>query len=256
MNGSSHITGFHIGESGDDFSNSVWEHCTFYGTGYSTDQWNPNHLVEIASLGHVGFQFIGFNNCYQRMTDCVATGAVVGVTQLEDLAQEKSAGATGLVVDNFGTTGCCLVFQANGGMPMYIRGGRHELSGALLSHGNPRGWQPGNTVVTVRDIIGDDWRPTSGSACKLYESGAVISLRSGSKYRFEGLAGVQSGNFGTATEKLDKALLLAHNNSKGARVVFDTCNLQFDVMKPVRKAGTWTICNEGLTRVFSDVVTN
>lgn len=246
-------TGFIVGVGGDDYSASLFQRCEAYGTGeIAGSNLDPNYLKTVAQRNHRGFVWNVGNNLYQKMDSCAAVDCKVAVTQLYQGAQKGpvGSGAAGLVVDNFGTTACNLIFQADGGFPFYARGGRHELCGALLSHGNPTGWQSSRTTVRIADMVVDSLRPFSGSQPGLFEPGSIISCRSASKYRFESLAlDITNG------EKLDgSALYLAHNNpSTRAEVSFQDCQLTFDPMSPKVVAGAWAVTQQNVKKVFGAV---
>lgn len=243
-------TAFIVGVGGDDYSASLFQQCEAYGdNGQFGSNVDPGYLKTVAHRNHRGFVFNIGNNLYQKLDSCRVVDCKVAVSQLYQGAQKGpvGSGGAGLVVDNFGTTACNLIFQGDGGFSLHARGGRHELGGALLSHGNPAGWQGSTTVVRLSDIVVDGLRPFTGAFPGGFEAGSIISCRSASKYRFEGMVFDSSNG-----EKLDgSAVLLAHSNRLvRADVSFQDCQLTFDPMNPKVVAGAWAVTHQSTKKVI------
>lgn len=241
-------TGFIVGVDGDDYSASLFQRCEAYGdNGKFGSNLQSKYLKSVAERNHRGFVFNGGNNLYQKMDSCSTVDLKVGVTQLYQGTQNGPCGGAGLVVDNHGSTANNLVFQADGGMSFFARGGRHELGGALVTQGNPTGWQPGIGLLKISEMVVDAFRPFSGSQTGLYDPGAIISLRSCAKAKFDSVTfSARNG------ESLDNnALVLAHSNSTAtAEVSFDNCDLTFNPHSPRRLAGAWTVAVQATKKAF------
>lgn len=237
-------TGFLVGRGGNDYSAMLFQRCEVYGeNGQFGSNTQAGYLKSVAQRNHRGFVFNGGNNLAQKIDSCAVVDCKIAVTQLSrELGQ---SGGAGLLVDNFGTTACNLIFQTDGGFPFYARGGRHELSGALISHGAPTGWQAATAVVRISDMILDSCRPNTGAQTGLFDPGAIISIRSASKCRFEGLV------FGAGEPVNVSALTLAHNNSSlRAEVSFQDCQLPFDPLKPKILSGAWGVTVQNTRKIF------
>lgn len=233
MPGSAGCTGFLTGEGGNDYSACLWQMCEAYCDTVAGPNTDPAYLLGVAKNGHRGYVYNGGNNLYQRMDNCRAVGMLVGTSQLYNGQQNGPSGGSGLFNTNFGTTACVLVHQPNGGMPYFAHGGRHELGGALLSHGNPTGWEPAQTAVALSDMVIDGFMPQAGCP-GVYDPGAFISCRSDSNYSFNRLV------MGGAPINQD-ALVLAHNGPKAGRVSFNDCVLTFDPGMARKLAGDWYV---------------
>lgn len=229
------VTCFQNGtELGNDYSACVWNRCEAY---WAHPDWKGNLpeyiylLDQNNSIGHRGFVNNGPNNLYQRWDNCSAVGMKVAATQLFHTdKQEGPDGGSGTIFTNFGTTGCCLVYLFGGGMPAYVSGGRHELGGALVSHGAVAGYEQANAPLIMRDMIVDYFRPEYGYD-GLFDKDALISLRSAGDALFEGIA------FGQMPKSYH--MYLAHNSPwRQAHVDTRYCSGHDDMM-PKLVQGVW-----------------
>lgn len=218
-------TGFLIG------SNEIWPNgaadvscieltkCEAYYN--PIDGTHKERLLDVIDKGHVGYQFIGGNTLSNKMDSSGAVGCNIGVN-IFGTEKLPNSGSSGMYIVNFGTSYTTLIFQVDGGFPVYIHGGRHELGGSLFSHGSSKGYQKAIVPASLTDMIVDDFMPYTGASSGLFSQGAMISFRNCVRAH---ITGIQFGWYGPGEKPSDKNFFfLAHNNtSDKARVYVEGC---------------------------------
>lgn len=233
----SYVKCFYVGEGGDDYSFNTWHHCEAYCDSYTKPFQDPSVLDDVNQTGHIGFSVVGGNNLFQKIDTCAAVGMKVAVTQLPNPSMQVGAsGGNGMVINNFGTTGCCLIYQFNGGFSAFVDGGRHELGGALLSHGTISGWEPAIAPLALRNLVIDAFSPNYGWK-GLYEKGAFISLKSAGDLLLDSITG---------REWNDCYMVLAHNHPTHiSNIEVVNCAPGITSMRKHSMSGSWSM-NGGL----------
>lgn len=171
-------TGFSVGRGGDDHSMNVFSLCEAYSAFPGRAQ-QASYLDQVDEAGHTGFSLVGPNTLGQSLRDCTAVGMKVGF-KTSAHAGHRAGGARTLF-DNCGGTACCLGYWIPAGFGAQIRGGRWELCGSLLLHGNPKGAAGTPATLLLSAVTFDSFFPVSGAKCGLFEEGEVIGLRTGAE---------------------------------------------------------------------------
>lgn len=178
-------------------------------------------LMNVIEKGHIGYQFVGGNTLANRIDNSNACGCNIGINVF---GTEKlpNSGSSGMYVTNFGTSYTTLVYQVDGGFPIYAHGGRHELGGSLFSHGSSKGYQPSVVPASITDMVVDDFMPYTGTKSGLFAPGAMLSFRNCVRAH---VTGMQFGWYGPGEKPSNKDFFfLAHNNTNDkARVYVEGC---------------------------------
>ncbi len=108
-------------------------------------------------------------------------------------------------------------FLIDGGFGVQVRGGRWELSGALMVHGDPKIGGRGRGTVLISAVTGDDWFPISGARCGLFEPGELIGIRSDAEFLIQACEFQQD----ISDEKLtEDGVRIASNSGYDAELVW------------------------------------
>ncbi|MCC6402763.1 MAG: hypothetical protein IT207_02010 [Fimbriimonadaceae bacterium] len=234
--GTSDGVGYWMGRGGNDHSGSVFDQCIVSGEIEGALQ-DVGHLRRVATAGHRGFVFTGPNNLAPTLRDCSVMNCVVGYQFARFRGYPQ--GGSGAFVEASGTSAVNLVFLVDGGFPITIVGGRDELGGALLVHGDPKSPGRGDAVVAVRNRMIADFKPREGAASGLTEAGELVGLRSAASFLFEGVTFPRS----ELGEELSAAswILACNDPSKRPEVRIEASSLGVPVQAIRPVSGTWTV---------------
>jgi hypothetical protein len=228
--------GFWMGRGGNDHSGSVFDQCVV-GADVPGKLQDRGHLARVAEAKHRGFVFTGGNNLAPTLRDCSATNCVVGFQFFKHGG--ISSGGSGAYVEASGTSACSVVFLVDGGFSFTAVGGRDELGGALLVHGDPKSGGRGTGAVAIRNRIVSDFRPKEGAAAGLTVPGEFVGLRSGASFLFEGLT-VATGPLGEPHEP-SGWVLDCNDPSKSPEVRVSGSDLGFPARGLRARSGAWKV---------------
>lgn len=228
--------GYWMGRGGNDHSGSVFEQCIVTGEIEGRVQ-DAGHLRRVAAAGHRGFVFTGPNNLAPTLRDCSAMNCMVGFQFARFRGNPQ--GGSAAFVEASGTTACNVVFYVDGGFPITIVGGRDELGGALLVHGDPKVSGRGDAVIAVRNRMVADFKPTEGAAAGLTEPGEFVGLRSAAKTLFDGVTVYRSD---LGEEMGASSFVLACNDpTKRPEIRFEATTLGYSPAQIRPATGSWTV---------------
>ncbi len=205
-------TGFVIGSGGDDHSCNSFFRCSVAIS--SNENHSRRDFLKVVSEGaHTGFAFLGGNTLAQSLRDCYGFGQRVLFKLADHLG--KFPGGSRTLFDNCAGTSCLLGYQIDGGFGAQIRGGRWELGGCILVHGNLKKPGRGRATLLISCLTTDAMFPDYGSFSNLFERGELIGIRSDAEVILEGCE-FMGDNIGERLQ--EHALFLASNSQSEPRI--------------------------------------